>query len=98
MVRVLRLGDLKYEDGDSNNNEGEEDKGDTSMKPSTEKTAMRKDKKKSATTTVAKRINIKKKPRKESCGVVELVQAILVLTRMYTLIIRMVRDVCAITI
>ena len=68
------------------------------MTPSTAKPATRKEKKKSETTTAAKNKKNNKKPRKESCGVVELVQAILVLTCMYTLIIRMVRDVCAITI
>ena len=39
----------------------------------------------------------KENPREESCGVVELVQAMLVLTRMYKLIICMVRDVRTIT-
>ena len=50
-------------------------------------------KKKLVTTTAAKKNNKKKKSREESCGVVELVHAMLVLTRMYKLIICMVRDV-----
>ena len=53
--------------------------------------------KKVATTTEAKKNKKKKKPREESCGVVELLQAMLVLTRMYKLVICMVRDVCIIT-
>ena len=36
MGRVLRLGDLKEEDGNSDNNEGEKEKGGTTM---TERTA-----------------------------------------------------------
>ena len=55
------------------------------------------DKNKSAMATAAKKNNNKKKPREESCGVVELVQAMLVLTRMYKLILCMVRDVRTIT-
>ena len=54
-------------------------------------------KKKSETTTAAKNNNNNKKPREESCGVVELVQAMLVLTHMYKLILFMFRDVCTIT-
>ena len=60
---------------------------------STAKNATREYKKKSATTTVAKKNAKKKKPREESCGVVELVQDMLVLTCMYKLILCMVRDV-----
>ena len=46
------------------------------------KNATRMDKNKSAMATAAKKNNNKKKPREESCGVVELVQAMLVLTCM----------------
>ena len=74
-----------------------EEKGGTKMTPQTAKNAMRKDKKKSTTTTVAKKNNNKKKPRKQSCGVVEIVQAMLLLTRMYKLITCMVHDVRTIT-
>ena len=55
------------------------------------------DKNKLEMTTAAKKNNNKKKPREESCGVVELVQAMLVLTRMYKLILYMIRDVRTIT-
>ena len=55
------------------------------------------DKKKSEMTTAAKKNNKKKKPRKESRGVVEIVKAMLVLTRMYNLILCMIRDVRTIT-
>ena len=54
------------------------EKGGTTMTPSTEKTAMRMEKKKLVMTTEAKINNGKRKPRKESCGVVELVQAMMV--------------------
>ena len=67
------------------------------MTPSTAKNAMRMEKKKLATTTSAKKNNNKKNPRKESCGVLELVQDMLVLTCMYKLILFMVRDVRTIT-
>ena len=67
------------------------------MTSSMAKNATKMDKKKSAMATVAKNNNNKKKPRKESCGVVELVQAMLVLTCMYKLILCMVRDVRTIT-
>ena len=77
--RVLSLVDLKDKDGDSDKNKGGEEKGGTTMTPSTAKNATRKDKKKLATTKAEKKKN--KKPREESCGVVELVQAMLVLTR-----------------
>ena len=63
------------------------------MTPSTAKQLTRMDKNKSATTTAEKKNNKKKNPREESCGVVELVQAMLILTRMYKLILCMVRDV-----
>ena len=49
--RVLRLGDLKDENGDSENNEGGEGKGGTTTTLSMVKNATRKDKKKSVTTT-----------------------------------------------
>ena len=58
--RVLRLGDLKDENGDSENNEGGEGKGGTTTTPSTAKKSTRKDKKKSATTTTAKKNKNKK--------------------------------------
>ena len=67
------------------------------MTPSMEKNATRMDKKKSAMATAAKKNNNKNKPREESCGVVEIVQAMLVLMRMYKLILCMVRDVCTLT-
>ena len=68
------------------------------MTPSTAKNATRMDnKKKLATTTAAKKKNNKKNPREESCGVVELVQAMLVLTRMYKLILCMVHDIRTLT-
>ena len=51
--RVLRLGDLKDENGDSENNEGGEGKGGTTTTLSMVKNATRKDKKKSVTTTAA---------------------------------------------
>ena len=60
--RFLRLGDLKDEDGDSDNNEGGKEKGGTATTPSTEKNATRKVKKKSETTTATKQNNKKKKP------------------------------------
>ena len=65
--------------------------------PLTAKNITRKDKKKSETTTAAKKNKKKKNPHKKSCGVVELVQAVLVLIRMYKLILCMVRDVHTIT-
>ena len=65
--------------------------------PSTAINVTRVEKKKSATTTAAKKNNKKKNPNEESCGVVELVQSMLVLTRMYKLIIGMVRDARTIT-
>ena len=55
------------------------------------------DNKKSEMATVAKENNRKKNPCKESCGVVELVKAMLALMRMYKLILCMVRDVRTIT-
>ena len=68
------------------------------MEPSTAKNVKRTDKKKWATTTSErKHKKKKKKPREESCGVVKLVQAILVLTCMYKLIICVVCDVHTIT-
>ena len=72
-------------------------KGGTTMTLSTATNATRIDKKKSAMTTAAKKNEKKKKPCEESCGVVELVQAMLVLTRMYKFIICMVLDVHTIT-
>ena len=63
------------------------------MTSSMAKNATKMDKKKSAMATVAKNNNNKKKPRKESCEVVELVQAMLVLAHMYKLILCMVRAV-----
>ena len=93
MERVLRLGDLKDEDGDSVNNEEGANKGGATMTPSTAKNATRMKKKRSAMTTAAKNNNNKKKLCEESCGVVELVQAILVLTLLYKVILYMVRDV-----
>ena len=87
------MGDLEDEDGDSDNNEGGGEKGSKTMTPSMAKNATKMDKKKSAMATVAKNNNNKKKPRKESCGVVELVQAMLVLAHMYKLILCMVRAV-----
>ena len=61
------------------------------------KNATRMDKNKSVMATAAKKNNNKKKLREESCGVVELVQAMLVLTCMYKLILCMVHDVRTIT-
>ena len=93
---VLRMGDLEYEDVDSDNTKGGEEKCGTTMTLPTAKPATRKDKKKSATTMAAKKNENKKKPREESCGVVKLVKDILVLTRMYKLIMCMASDVCTI--
>ena len=67
------------------------------MTPSTAKNAKRMDKKKLETTTAEKKNNKKKNPREESCGVVELVKDMMVLTRMYKLILCMVRGVRIIT-
>ena len=64
VLRVLRLGDLDYEDGYSEKNKGEEEKGGTMMTPSTAKTTTTLDKKKSETTTVAKKIIIRRIPGK----------------------------------
>ena len=52
---------------------------------------------KGGTKMTAKKTKRKKNNREESCGVVELVQAMLVLTCMYKLILCMVRDVRTIT-
>ena len=62
------------------------------------KNATMMDKEWSALTTSAKK-NKKKKnnPREESCGVVDLVQTVLLLTGMYKLILCMVRDARTIT-
>ena len=60
--RVLRLGDLEDEDGDSNNNEGGERKGGSTTPPSTAKNATRKDKNQSVTITAAKKNKKKKRP------------------------------------
>ena len=49
-----------------------------------------------AMTTAAKKNKKKKNPCEESWGVVELLQAMMVLTSMYKLILCMVSDVCAI--
>ena len=49
----LRLVNLEDEDGNRDKNEGREGNGGTTKTPSTEKNAMRKDKKMSATTTAA---------------------------------------------
>ena len=95
--RVPRLGDLEDEDGYRNNNEGREENSGTVMTPLTEINAKRTDKNKSATTTAVKKNKKKNQPREESCGVVELVKAMLVLMRMYKLILCMVRDVRTIT-
>ena len=76
---------------------GGDEKIGTTMTPSMAKNATKMDKNKSATTTAVKKNNKKEKPREESCGVVELVQAMLVLTRMYKLILCMVHDVRTIT-
>ena len=67
------------------------------MIPSMAKAETRMDKKKQEMATAAKKNKKKKKPREESCGVVELLQAMLVLTRMYKLILCMVCDVRTIT-
>ena len=67
------------------------------MTPSIAKNATRMDKKKSAMATAVKKNNKKKNPCKELCVVVELVQAMLVLKRMYKLMLCMVRDVRTIT-
>ena len=67
------------------------------MTPLTAKNATRMDKNKSAMTMAVKKNKKKKNPCEESCGVVELVQAMLVLTHMYKLILFMFRDVCTIT-
>ena len=74
-----------------------EEKGRTTMTLSTAKNITRMDKKKSAMTSAAKKNKKKKKIREESCGVVELVQDMLVLTRMYKLILCMVCDTRTIT-
>ena len=74
-----------------------EEKGGTTMTPSTSKNVTRMDKKKPAMTTAAKKNNKKKKPHEESCGVMELEQTMLILTRKYKLILCMVRDVHTIT-
>ena len=89
--------DLKDEDNDSDNNEVGVEKGGTTMTPSTTKNATRKGKKNLATTTAAKKNKKKNNPRKESCGVVELVQAMMVMTRMSKLILCVLRDVRTIT-
>ena len=57
------------------------------MMPSTAENATGIDKKKSAMTTTAKKNRKKKKPHEESCGVVELVKAMLILTRIYKVIL-----------
>ena len=69
--RVLRLGDLKYEDGDRDKDEGGYDKVVTTMTPSTAKNATGMNKKKLSTTTAAKKIIIRRTPRSImwSCGV-----------------------------
>ena len=67
------------------------------MTASMAKNATRMYKKRFAMATASKKDNNKKKPREESCGVVELVQAMLVLTCMYKLILCMVCDVRTIT-
>ena len=61
------------------------------------KNLTRKDKNNLVTTTAAKKNKRKKNPCEESCGVVYLVQAVLALTRMYKLILCVVRDVRTIT-
>ena len=78
--RVLRMGDLKDEDGHSNNKEGVEERGGKMMMPSTVKNVRRKDTKISTMTTVAHKKKNNINPREESCVVVELVQAMLVIT------------------
>ena len=70
MERVLRLVDLKDQDGDSNNNEGGEGKGGTTTTPSMAKNRTRKDKKKSETNTAAKKNNNKKKKNTPPLGLV----------------------------
>ena len=70
--RVLRLVDLEDKDGDSDNNEGGEEKGGTTMTPSTAKNATRMNEKKSAMTMVGKKKNNKKEAPQRimwSCGV-----------------------------
>ena len=70
--RFLRLGDLEYEDINSNNNKGREEKGGTTMTPSTAKNATRMNEKKSAMTMVGKKKNNKKEAPQRimwSCGV-----------------------------
>ena len=67
------------------------------MTPSTAENVTRMDKNKSVMTTAEKKNNKKKNPHKESCGRVELLQAMLVLTCMYKLILCLVRDVHIIT-
>ena len=71
--RFIRPGGLEYEDGNSDNNEGVEEKCGATMMLSTAKNVTRLYKKKSTTTTTAKKNKKKKKPCEESCGVVELV-------------------------
>ena len=60
--RVLRLGDLEDEVGDSDNDERGEVKVGTTTTSSTAENATTKDKKKSVTTTAAKRNKQKKSP------------------------------------
>ena len=67
------------------------------MTQSMAKNATRMEKNNSAMATAMKKTNNKKEPNKESCGFMDLVQDILVLTRMYKLILCMVRDVHTIT-
>ena len=69
----------------------------TMMTPSIAKKLTSMDKKKLEMATAAKKNNKKKNPHEESCGVVELVQDMLVLTCMYKLILCMFRDVRTIT-
>ena len=68
------------------------------MTPSIEKNTTSMDKKKSVMATAAKKNNKKNKPREESCGVVELVQAMLVTKRMCKLILCIFYEVRTITI
>ena len=58
--RVLRMGNIKDEYGDSDNNKEGEGKGGTTTTPLTAKNATRNNKKKSATTTAAVKNNKKK--------------------------------------
>ena len=67
------------------------------MTTSMVKNVTRMDKNNLAMATAAKNNINKENPREESCGVVELVQAMMVLKRMYKLILCMVRDVGTIT-